>query len=151
MFKSLAVALDGSQCAAHAFDLALELAKGDDGRIAICSVVDPIVVLGRNPAGAYAEQALEGAEADARAVVVGAVQKARALGVTVDGTVVQGEPAYEIVQFARKQNADAVVMGTHGRTGLKRMFIGSVAEDVLRSSTVPVVIVRDKSWIAQDA
>jgi nucleotide-binding universal stress UspA family protein len=142
MFKNVVVALDGSECSAHAFALALELAKGVRGRIVICSVVDPIVVLGRNPTGAFAEQALEAAEADARQVVDNAMEKARSAGVSVDGVVVQGEPGYEIVQFATQRKADAVVMGTHGRTGLKRMFIGSVAEDVLRTSSVPVVVVR---------
>jgi nucleotide-binding universal stress UspA family protein len=123
----------------------LELAKGEKARVAICSVVDPIVVLGRNPASSLAENALEAAESDAQSVIDRATKKARDLGVTVNGAVVQGEPAYQIVQFANAQKADAVVMGTHGRTGLKRMFIGSVAEDVLRTSTVPVVVVRDKS------
>jgi nucleotide-binding universal stress UspA family protein len=130
--------------------VALELVKGEQGRLSICSVVDPIVILGRNPTGALAEKALEAAEADARSFVDGAVQKARAVGLKVDGTVVQGEPAYEIVQFATQRKADVVVMGTHGRTGLKRMFMGSVAEDVLRTATVPAVVVRDKSWIAQE-
>lgn len=52
--------------------------------------------------------------------------------------LVVGEPAAEIVQLADKEGVDLIVMGTHGRTGLKRMLMGSVAEAVVRRATCPV-------------
>lgn len=55
-----------------------------------------------------------------------------------------GDPAEKIVNNAAKLNADLVVLGTHGRTGLKRLLIGSVAEKVVRLAGCPVLVVREK-------
>jgi nucleotide-binding universal stress UspA family protein len=83
-------------------------------------------------------------------LVDGAVESARLRGIPANGHVLRGEPAYEIVVFAAKHEADAIVMGTHGRSGLKRLFMGSVAEAVLRSASCPVIVVRDRSWAHGD-
>jgi len=61
-------------------------------------------------------------------------------GSTCTYLVVDGEPAPRILEHAAEH--DLVVMGTHGRTGLKRAFLGSVAEAVIRASTVPVMVVK---------
>lgn len=57
-------------------------------------------------------------------------------------TVVDGVPDEEIVRLARQLKADLIVMGTHGRTGLAHMLLGSVAERVIRLAPVPVLTVR---------
>ena len=62
--------------------------------------------------------------------------------VDVERTIIDGSPAAEIVECAREVDCDVVVMGTHGRGGLDRILLGSVAEHVLRRSPVPVVTVR---------
>jgi nucleotide-binding universal stress UspA family protein len=54
----------------------------------------------------------------------------------------EGEPSATIVQVARETSADLIVMGTHGRTGLARVLMGSVAEDVLRTAPCPVMTVK---------
>lgn len=69
------------------------------------------------------------------------VAKYSARKVAVDGRVVQGPPAFEIVRRIPELHADLVVMGTHGRTGLSHLLIGSVAERVVRTSPVPVLTV----------
>jgi nucleotide-binding universal stress UspA family protein len=56
--------------------------------------------------------------------------------------VVEGEPAQEIARAVRKTRADLLVLGTHGRTGLKRFFVGSVASRVVATATCPVMTVR---------
>jgi universal stress protein A len=53
-----------------------------------------------------------------------------------------GEPAHEILDFAKAQRVDLVVIGTHGRTGIQHALMGSVAERVVRRSTCPVLTVR---------
>lgn len=53
-----------------------------------------------------------------------------------------GRPAREIVQYAERDDVDAIVMGSHGRSGISRLLLGSVAETVLRRAPVPVTIVR---------
>lgn len=62
-------------------------------------------------------------------------------GVTVEGSVVEGGPSQEIVEYASENGCDLIVMGTHGRGGINRLLLGSVAERVVRSSNVPVVTV----------
>jgi nucleotide-binding universal stress UspA family protein len=147
MFKNIIVALDGSSCAEHAFAVAVALAKTEGSKVAVCSVVDPKPAMwsSSNPS---AEQAFADAEARAERTIDEAVVKATAAGVPAEGNLFLGDPAYEIVSYAMKTHADAIVMGTHGRSGLKRLFMGSVAEGVLRSASVPVVIVRDDARIA---
>ena len=63
-------------------------------------------------------------------------------GLTVVTEVVEGNPHEEILEFVAEHDIDMVVMGTHGRTGLDRALMGSVAERVVRRSPVPVLTVR---------
>jgi nucleotide-binding universal stress UspA family protein len=60
----------------------------------------------------------------------------------VSTAVVSGAPAEEIVRFARERGFDLLVLATHGRAGVRRMVLGSVAEHVVRDATVPVLVVR---------
>jgi len=57
-----------------------------------------------------------------------------------------GEPAREILQMAARINADVIITGTHGRKGLSRAFLGSVAEHVVRGASCPVLVFRDKDY-----
>ncbi|MBI1744205.1 universal stress protein [Candidatus Acetothermia bacterium] len=60
----------------------------------------------------------------------------------VDGLVEEGHPAETILRYAKENKIDLIVMGTHGRRGLNRILLGSVAEEVVRRSPVPVITVR---------
>ena len=62
-------------------------------------------------------------------------------GVTADSLMVRGSPSHKITETARDKQADLIVMGTHGRTGLRHMLIGSVAERVVRLAPCPVMVV----------
>lgn len=70
-----------------------------------------------------------------------AVEK-RAGTVSVETTLLEGSPASEIVEYAESEDCDIVVMGTHGRSGVNRLLLGSVAERVVRTSRVPVLTIR---------
>jgi len=75
-----------------------------------------------------------------------AIERVRELAgredVPVEAVVVDGSPSKEIVQYAEREDCDLVVMGTHGRGGIDRLLLGSVAERVVRSSRVPVLTVQ---------
>jgi nucleotide-binding universal stress UspA family protein len=60
----------------------------------------------------------------------------------VETSMVEGSPARDIVEYADDEGCDLIVMGTHGRSGVDRLLLGSVAERVVRTSTVPVMTVR---------
>ena len=63
-------------------------------------------------------------------------------GVDVEGMVVMGKPVEEILKVAKEQEMDLIVMGTHGRTGIPHVIVGSVAENVVRKAPCPVLTVR---------
>jgi nucleotide-binding universal stress UspA family protein len=70
----------------------------------------------------------------------------KTFGRQVIGHLTIGDPAREVLQLAAQLSADAIVVGTHGRTGIKRMIVGSVAESVVRRASCPVVVVREKDY-----
>jgi nucleotide-binding universal stress UspA family protein len=144
MFKKMAVALDGSLCSEQAFEVALEMARGEGAALAICSVVDPIMIASGAPPNPAMEIAIADMERFARDLVAKAVATAAKNGVTATGDIRSGAPPFEIVRYAEDAGADAIVMGTHGRGGLKHFLMGSVAETVLRESNVPVIVVRER-------
>ncbi len=80
-----------------------------------------------------------------QAQLEGLVQRERDKGVEVEGLQTTGIPHDEIIHAAEELNADLIVMGTHGRTGLAHFLIGSVAERVVRMSPLPVLTVRAKT------
>lgn len=144
MLKRILVPLDGSDCANHAFEYALRLAKAEGAKLDLCSVVYPAAILGRTPIDPLEVEEVAKAKAAAEKTVREAIAKAIAQGIVAEGCVEFGEPATTIVAQVSKLGADTVVMGTHGRSGFKRLFMGSIAEEVLRTSPCPVVIVREK-------
>jgi nucleotide-binding universal stress UspA family protein len=60
----------------------------------------------------------------------------------VDGALIAGDPLLEILRHAEERGSDLVVVGTHGRTGVRRLLVGSVAESIVRAAAVPVLVVR---------
>jgi nucleotide-binding universal stress UspA family protein len=64
--------------------------------------------------------------------------------------VLLGDPAAELARFVAEEGCDLLVVGTHGRTGLSRLLLGSVAERVLRHAPVPVLVVRDPLRLARE-
>ena len=147
MFKNIAVAVDGSPCAEHAYELALRLASHEGATLGVCSVADPSPLYGTLEPPAIVEAALAQIHEQAQRCVDEALAKAKAAGVVAQGNVLEGEPVYEIVRFAGRRKADAIVIGTHGRSGLRRLFMGSVAEGVLRTASMPVITVREHAYV----
>lgn len=147
MFSKIVVALDGSQCSEQALEVALKLAESEGAQLAVCSVVDPVMIVGTAPQAPAMGQVIQDMEADARRLVADAVAKAQQAGLTASGETRCGVPAHQILTFAKQSGADAIVMGTHGRGGLKRLLMGSVAETVLHESPVPVVVVHEQKHV----
>lgn len=90
----------------------------------------------------YASQAWEAAKAELKRELEPAARKLRQAGYQVRLTVRFGEPAQEIADLVEEESVALVAMATHGRSGLSRLVLGSVAEKVLRSLRVPVLMVR---------
>jgi nucleotide-binding universal stress UspA family protein len=72
-------------------------------------------------------------------------KRAEGKGLTVDTIIVQGTPFREIVEVAKTKQVDLIIMGTHGRTGMTHLLMGSVAERVVRLAPCPVMVTREKA------
>lgn len=145
MLKRILVPLDGSACASNAFDYALRLAKAEAAALYLCSIVSPVALIGRTPVAPLEDERVAAAMADAENVLLGGIERATFAEVPVAKHVKLGEPGPTIVACAAEMLADAIVMGTHGRSGRKRLFLGSVAEYVLRAASCSVVTVREQT------
>ena len=149
MLENLVVALDGSPCADRALQLALNLAARTGSKLAMCSVVDPSPVYGTLEPAVLVERTLDEIRNAATRAVNDALAKAEATGLHAQVSTPEGEPVYEIISYANRLKADGIVIGTHGRSGLSRLFIGSVAEGVMRHATVPVITVREEARVPE--
>lgn len=145
MFKRILVPIDGSGPSRAGFERALALAKNQQARLRLLHVVDEnAVIQGMEPAMNVGDL-LEGLVAEGRKILAAAAATAKKHRVKVDTVLYEvliGRVADRIVREAAKWRADVIVMGTHGRRGIGRLVMGSDAENVLRQSPVPVLLVR---------
>jgi nucleotide-binding universal stress UspA family protein len=145
MFQHILLATDGSAASEHAAQLAVDLARIHGAKLTALYVVDPYPYLGigeANPMGfqAYMSAALQHA-AQAHQKVMALCEKAPAVAFQPRLAEDVGA-ASGIVQSARQVEADLIVVGSHGRTGVARLMLGSVASKVVAESTVPVLVAR---------
>jgi nucleotide-binding universal stress UspA family protein len=142
MFKHILVPVDGSDCSFHALEIGATFAREQQARLSICTVVDPA----KAAAMAFGEASMAAACLDAlddegKGLVQDAAGRIRSIW-TADVKVLDGAPIDSIVEYALAIGADLIVIGSHGRTGLPRLFLGSVAEGVIRNAATPVLVVR---------
>jgi nucleotide-binding universal stress UspA family protein len=145
LYTRIIVPLDGSKLAESALPEAKPLAKLTGAELVLLRVVD---YSARDTFGDFGllyeyeamAQALAAERELAKAYLADMVRTIEADGFAVSATLVDGIAAKAIVGMT--QPGDVIVMATHGRTGMKRWFIGSIAEEVLRHATVPVLLVR---------
>jgi len=132
--KTILVATDFSSMSEHAFRFAGALARDYGARLITVHVIHP-------PTAVYAETAVFVEEPDPSGPRE-ALNALRLPGIEIEYRLMEGEPAATIVQVAHETNCNLIVMGTHGRGGLARVLMGSVAEDVLRTAPCPVMTVK---------
>lgn len=147
-WKTILVPHDFSSCANHATAMARDVAKSHGARLILLHVADlPLgldedaIVVPREGAGPIRARDL--ALGGAREHLDDLAARLRKDGVDVTPVVVLGDIVDEILGAARREAVDLIVMGTHGRTGLSRLVVGSVTEKVVRQAPVPVLTLRD--------
>jgi nucleotide-binding universal stress UspA family protein len=143
IYKRIMVATDGSERAKKAVEKAIEFAKLTGAKLYAVNVIAHGGFSGAPPKDVGWEHAMsehlknEGKKATASVETIG-----KNTGVEVESVILEGSPASEIVDFAEKNDIDLIVMGTLGKAGLDRFLLGSVAENVVRHSKKPVLVVR---------
>ena len=139
--QKLLLATDLSEASSAATEEAFGLAERLGASLHIVSVIDPGSLL--LPGGRFrarVDQVRENREQAAQALV----ERGRAAGVTVSFLVWTGDPGDMIVEAAEAEHADMIVVGSHGRGAVGRLFLGSVSEHVVRNAPCPVLVVRPK-------
>ena len=147
-FRKILVPVDGSKTSRRGLKEAARLAKDQGAKLRLVHVVDEQPVLSVVEAGVDVDDLCKSLVKSGRALVERARRDAEKLGVDADTAIyesVSGPPAEQILREARKWKADLIVMGTHGRRGLRRVVLGSDAEQVVREATVPVMLVRARA------
>ena len=141
--KTIVFPCDFSSKGNEALEYATTLARESGARLLIVHVQEPPI--------AYAEGAfyygIPDPDPDALRGMLQQV-KPHDASVTCEHRFVQGDPASQIVELATKEQADLIVMSSHGRTGLGRLIMGSVAESVLRQAACPVLVVKPNTQVA---
>ena len=145
MYKHILVPVDGSTASMAALDKAAGVARAYAVPVTAIFVIDPYPFTGVGADFAYGQaQYLSAATAEANKALED-VQKTMAdAGVAVKTLVGEGHAVHEgIARVGENVGADLIVMGSHGRRGLEKLVLGSVAQRVLQTARMPVLVVRD--------
>jgi nucleotide-binding universal stress UspA family protein len=141
--KHILVPIDFSDCSKKALQYALPLAKEHEAALTLLYVVPPSYSAGEYGGIDYAQLETSMKEDGEKELAKLAVDEVRR-EVAADTLVRVGSPAVNIIEVARSLPADLIVISTHGRTGLKHVFLGSVAEQVVQRAPCPVFVVRER-------
>ncbi len=130
---------DGSKTAERAMHFAIYIAKATGAKIIILSVGELPFLHGAQ--SGLESQVSSQIKSVARDVAHKAKREATKYGIEARERIEMGDPSGKIVEVAKKEKVDAIVMGTQGTTGLARVIIGSVADRVIREADCPVILV----------
>ena len=153
MFDRMLVPLDGSEVSETVVPYAIELAKRCGSKVTLLEAVESVGEAMATMAPAEpmlvtpeaTEQILEGLDAEqkaAQAYLTQMAERFKAEGIETGWVVVAGSPGAEILAYAQREGSQLIALASHGRGGLERVFLGSVAEHVTRNAHVPVLFVR---------
>jgi len=142
-YDKIMIATDGSKQVEKAIEAAVQLAKITGARLYTVYVIASAGYTPRN--FGWQESLREILEAEAKKAVTFVEEAGKVSGVKVEPVILEGHPADRIIKFAEQEDMDLIVMGTLGRTGLDRFLLGSIAENVVRHSKTPVMVVKGEA------
>ena len=136
--QHILVPIDFSPDAERALEHAITLARQFQARLTLLHVIHIPVTTEVNLSSYYVEM-----ETSAQQGMMTYQKRVEDAGLVVDVIVMRGTPFRDIVDLATNKRVDLIVMGTHGRTGLQHLLLGSVAERVVRLAPCPVLVTRE--------
>jgi nucleotide-binding universal stress UspA family protein len=148
MYKHILIATDGSEFSVRALNSGLKLARDLGAAVTVVTVTEKWSALEiAAEVRLRVEQPIEHyerlAEAAAQCVLADATEAARQMGMSINPAYVPSRPPAEgIVETAQRLDCDLIAMGSHGRRGLTTLMLGSVTNEVLATSRLPVLIIR---------
>jgi nucleotide-binding universal stress UspA family protein len=146
MYARILVPIDGSATSMRGLTEAIKLATALQARVRVVHVINELLADYTLAPSVYYEKVIEAEREVGKKTLANAQAHARELGYDVEVELLEtigARASTMIIEAAKRWDAEIIVMGTHGRRGLRRLAIGSDAEMVLRSAPVPVLMVRD--------
>jgi len=131
VFETIMVPTDGSKCSLKAEDIAISIAKNFKAKLVVVHVIDEKLI--------YPFEVLE---EEGNTILDEAARKGKDEGVDVEQVLIVGSPAHDMEKIVEKTGADLVVIGTHGKTGIRKILMGSVAENTIKTVKVPVLLAK---------
>jgi nucleotide-binding universal stress UspA family protein len=146
MYNKVLVPLDGSPFSQCSLDHVRTISRGCNvPEVVLLRVIEPLSssdIAGLSRVGGDSiTQLVKANEAEAKEYISTIAKRLSEEGLSVKGEVVSGKADEAIVDYARKNGIDLIIMSSHGRSGVSRWVMGSVADRVMRSSIVPVLLV----------
>ena len=151
MYKRILVPIDGSDTAARGLAEAIALARELKATVRLLNLTSDFVLMVEMSSAIDSEKFREGLNQFGQRLLAQASEQAKAQGVTAETSLHDtrgSRVADAIVEEARQSRCDLIVIGTHGRRGVSRAVLGSDAENVMRSSPVPVLLVREPATVS---
>ena len=143
-YHNILVPVDGSETSQAAVEKAVEFAKAFGSKITVVQalVLDPYIAA-EYISASQTNDLIERARTSIEESLAAAKAKFNEQGIEVETKLLEGQVIHrEIIRAAEELHADLIIIGSHGRTGFKKLFLGSVAQSLLGESHVPVLIVR---------
>lgn len=149
MFKRILVPLDGSERAERALPVAARLARSSGGSITLLRIATGAIDAAWSTVEApiLMKEAIDAEQARAADYLAQIAASPELAGISVQTHVQSGVPAQCILEAAREQQVDLILLGSHGETGLKRWVLGSVAQHVTRHSSAPVLVLHERGGV----
>jgi nucleotide-binding universal stress UspA family protein len=145
MYGKILVPVDGSETSTRALNEAIKIAKVQGSQLRLVHIVNEFILDITYSGGLFVQNLIDSLVKTGRSVLDTAEAAAKKEGVRVESVLIEsigGVAADLILAQAKKWQPDLIVMGTHGRRGLARAFLGSDAQNVVRDASVPVLLVR---------
>ena len=147
MYEKILVPLDGSELAEVSLPYAGELAGKLGSEVTLIHVCESTEQQYHNMHQIYLQKMAE----VTKQLIKKSVEKSGAASITVKAELLNGHPAEQILDFAEKQRIDLIVIATHGRSGIQRWVLGSVADKVVNATKQPVLLIRARGVHHHDA
>lgn len=147
MYRKILVPVDGSHTSKMGLKEAIRLAKNQKATLRLMHVVDELVVMPSTEGAIYIGDMFEGLREAGKRILKEAQAQVRRQGLKAQSVMLEtvgARAADLVVRQAKKWGADIIVLGTHGRRGVRRLVMGSDAEEIVRTASVPVMLVRSR-------
>ncbi len=131
LFERIMIPTDGSKFADRSEDVAMEIAKKFNSTVIAVHIIDEKLI--------YPFEVLED---EGKSILKKVRDKAENEDLAIEDVLIVGSPIHDMAKIVKKTKSDLVVIGTHGKTGLEKLILGSVAENALKTVQVPLLLVK---------